>query len=107
FDGDDMVAILAIDLVYDGRKRRGLAGSRWPRKQHYAVLQVRDVADLRRQVEAFDGRNISRNHAHNDRNRAALLEDVHPKTHPARQRIADISRPGLNKAASGIGVTLH
>src|SRR5437667_8342636 len=76
FDGDNVIKLGLVNPINDRGQRGTLAAARRPGHQHDSVFQFNDVAQLLRQVEIFEARRPWRNYAHDDRMRAALLEDI-------------------------------
>ena len=83
FDRDDVVVVRLVDEIDDRGEGRALTASGWSSDEHDAVFDVYYLFQYIGQVEIAEPRRPHRNHAHDDRVRAALLEDVHAKTRVA------------------------
>src|ERR1044072_1644509 len=79
-----MVVVRLVDEIDDRSKGRALAASGWPSNEHDAVFDIYYLFQYIRQVEIGEPRRPHRNHAHDDRVRAAVPEDIHAKTRFAR-----------------------
>ena len=107
FDRDDVVMLAVVDVVDDRGERRGFADAGRTRDEHDAVAQLRDLREVRGQVQAFERRDFRRDHAHHDRICAALLKDVDAKARARRQRVAEVGRAGGRESVRGFGVAVH
>ena len=81
-DGEDVLGARLVDQIDDGGERGRLARAGRAGDQHDAGLQRGDIGERRRQLQLGDGRDRRRDDAHDDRERAALPEDVDAE--PAR-----------------------
>ena len=94
-DGDDVVVVRFVDQIDDRSERRTLATAGWPSDQHDPVFDIYYLFQLFRQIEIAEVRRSHRNHAHDDRVRAALLEDIHAKTSVAGNTERQVGRAGF------------
>src|SRR6185437_10086866 len=84
FDGDDVVVVRLVDQVDDCREGRTLAAAGWSSDEYDAVFDIYYLFQYFGQVEIAEPRRSHRNHAHDDRVRAALFEDIYAKTRVTR-----------------------
>src|SRR5258708_3475899 len=95
FDSDDVVELRLVDQIDDRRQRGTLAATGRPGHQHDPGFQFADLTQLGWQVEIFKPRRPRRDDAHDDRMRAALLENVDPKAAQAGNTEREIGRADL------------
>src|SRR5436190_6640675 len=95
FDRDDVIELRFINQIDNRCQSRTLAAARGAGHQHDTVLNVDYLAQLFRQVEFFETRGTLWDNPHDNRMRAALLEDVYAKTTQPRDAERDISRAEL------------
>ena len=79
-DGEDVHALLAVDLVDDRRERRALAGAGRSRDEHETVRLVRDVGDDRREAELVVREDLEGDGPDGGGDGSALEVDVPAKT---------------------------
>src|SRR5690349_4670825 len=84
FNRDDVVVLCFIDQIDDRGERGTFAAAGRAGNEHDPILQLDDVAQLRRQIEILKSRRPFRNHTHYDRMRSALFEYVDAKTTETR-----------------------
>src|SRR5712691_10251508 len=72
----DVVGLLLVDLVQDGRQRGGFSCADRPGHQHDARAKLRDRRKLRGQTQSGEVGNGVGDDAHHDGAGAALAEDV-------------------------------
>ena len=98
FDGDDVVVVSLVDQIDNRRERGTLAASGWSSDQHDAVFDIYYLFQLFRQIEIAELRRPHRDHAHDDRVCAALLEDIDAETRVARSAERQVGRARLFEA---------
>src|SRR5437660_7055941 len=79
-DRDDVIKLCFVNQIDNRGERRALAAAGWTSDQHDTVLHLDNLAQLLRQTKVFEARRARRNHAHYDRVRSALLENVDTKS---------------------------
>ena len=104
FDGDDVVRVVAVDLVDDGGERGRLARAGRPGDEDDAVLELADVVKLLRQLQRLQRRHPLGDDAQDDRIRAALREDVHAEARLLRDRVREIDRAVGQQGARQLAV---
>ncbi len=102
FNRDDVVVVRFVDQIDDGGQRRTLAAAGWSSDQHNPILDIDDLLQLFRQIEVVELRRTHRDHAHDNRVGAALLEDVHAKTCFTRSTERQVGRTSLLETLSGV-----
>src|SRR5689334_9673759 len=95
FDRNDVVVMRFVDKVDDRRESRALAAAGWASDENDAILDVRNLLQLLGKIEIAELRRTHRNHAHDDRVRAALFEDIDAETRLAGRAERQISRTSL------------
>ena len=90
-DREDVLGARLVDQVDDRGERRRLARSGRAGDEHDAVLQRRDVGERRRQVQLGERRDLRRDDAHDDGERAALAEDVDAEAAALGQRVREVA----------------
>src|SRR6185369_17591141 len=80
FNRDDVVVVRLVDEIDDRSERRTLATSGWSSDEHDPVFDIYYLFQYFRQIEIAEPRRPHWNHAHDDRVRAALPENIHAKT---------------------------
>ena len=76
-DRDDVLAPRPVDVVQHRRERRRLARAGRACDEDEPAVLLGQSADTVRQLEGFEARNLARDHAERERDRAALHESVH------------------------------
>ena len=99
FDGDDVLGAGLVDEVDHRGERRRLARAGRAGHQHDAALERGDLGQGRRQAEILQGRHLGGDHAHHDRERAALAEDVDAKAGAVARDVRQVARPLVAKGA--------
>src|SRR5215213_4477865 len=100
-DRHDVVVVRFVDEVDNGRQRRALATPGWSSDKHDSVLNIYYLFQYVGQIEITELRRPHRNHAHDDRVRAALLEDINAKTSVAGNTERQIRGATLFKTVEG------
>src|SRR5215213_328019 len=77
FDGYDVIVVRLIDQIDNRRQRRALTTSGWSSDEHNTVFYIYYFFQYIGKVEIAKLGRPHGNHAHDDRVRAALLEDIH------------------------------
>src|SRR5262249_34002819 len=80
FNGHDVFMSLGVDLVDDRGERGGLPGSGGAGDQDQPARSLCKIRDRRRQAELLEVENLEGNGAKRRRHRAALHENVGPKS---------------------------
>ncbi len=78
-DGEDVGALLLVDVVDHGRQGRGLAAPRHPGDEHQAPLLGGDLLEHRRQAEGLEGGDLEGDDPQDHREGVALPVDVDAK----------------------------
>src|ERR1039457_1164857 len=89
-DRQDVAGHLLVALLEHGGQRRALAGAGRPDHEDEAALLEHERAEDRRNVEAFQRRDLERDAAEDRGDRAALLEAREAKAADARKADADV-----------------
>jgi hypothetical protein len=89
-DRHDVGAARVVDVVDHRRQRRALAAAGGPGDQHEAALLVGDPREDRRQAEFVDPPDAEGDHAQDDADRPALLEDVAAEAAEARHAVRQV-----------------
>ena len=98
FDRDDVVVVRFVDQIDDRGECRTLTAAGWSSDQHDAVFDIYYLFQLFRQIEIAETRRPHRNHAHDDRVCAALLEDIDAKTRITGNAERQVCRASLFEA---------
>ena len=94
-DRHDVLAARAVDLVEHRRERRRLAGAGRAGDEDEAALLLREPGDAGREMEVVEARDLARDHAERERDRAALPEAVHAEARQARLRVREVEIAAL------------
>ena len=78
-DRHDVIELLFIDQINNRCQRGTLTAACRSGNQDDAVFQLRYFPQLRWQIEIVESRRSLWDHAHDDRMRASLLENIDPK----------------------------
>ena len=92
-DREDVVRLLAVDLVDHRRERRRLAGAGRPGDEDEAARPHRELAQRRRQPELLERPKLLRNVPERGRERIALEVDVHAKAREAGNAVREVELP--------------
>src|ERR1700682_6418074 len=90
FNGEDVVGLLLVHLVEDGRESRRFPGTGWTRHKHDAVAHIHNFLQYRRQIQLLETGAIVRNDAHHNGAASALLEDIYAETPHARDSVGEV-----------------
>jgi len=74
FNGEDMVGLLLIHLVEDGRESGGFPGTCRPRDKHNALPQIHNFLQAFREMQLIESRDFVGNDTHYNGAASALLE---------------------------------
>jgi hypothetical protein len=89
-DRDDMSGARAVDVIDDRRERRRLAGAGGAGHEDDSARLFRELCDHRRQAELVDAADPVRDRARDERDIAALAEDVDPEARDADDLVGDV-----------------
>src|SRR5579862_3903482 len=92
FQRHDVDRLVLVDLVEDGRERGRLAAAGRARKEDKPVLLAADLLEDVRQPEGGERRYLRLQLSHDDREIAALFEDVDAETGALAEGVAAIAR---------------
>src|ERR1043165_5510554 len=103
-DGDDVIRVVAVDLVDERGQRGGLAGAGRPGDEDDAVLELADVVELVRQSELLQRRHALGDDAQDDGVGAALGEDVDAEARLLRDGVREVDRAAREQRARQLPV---
>src|SRR5215467_6023566 len=89
-DGQDVVSLLRIHLVENGRKRGGFSGARRAGDEYNSIPQINDFLQGSRKVQLLESWNCVRDDAHYDGAAPALLEDIYAETRDSREPVGEV-----------------
>src|SRR4029078_11592027 len=94
-DRDDVVVVGFVNQIDNGCKCRTLPAARWSSHKDDAVFQIYYLLQLFGQIEITELRRSHRDHAHDNRVRSTLLENIDAKTRVAGNAERIVSRTGF------------
>ena len=90
FNGQDVVGLLLVHLVEDGRESWRFPGTGWTRHKHDAVAQIHNFLQCLRQIQLLESGDFVGNDTHYNGATSALLEDIYAETRHARDSVGKI-----------------
>ena len=90
FEGDDVTALGAVDVVDEGGERRAFARAGRAGDNHETVRLFRLLNDDGRQSELLGGRDVHRKQAERHRGMAALVVNIAAQAHTAPNRCGKV-----------------
>src|SRR5260370_17059738 len=79
FNGKDMVGLLLVHLVEDGRESGGFPGTCRPCDKHNAVPQIHNFLQAFREMQLIESRDFVVNATHYNAPASPLFENIHSK----------------------------
>ena len=101
-DRDDVITVLAVDVVEDSGQSRRFPTTKRACHQSDPALQIGNFREAGWKVECREVGDVGGDDPHHDGATAALYEHVHPEAGFSRQAIGDIASALLAKGADGL-----
>ncbi len=103
FDGQNMAADFAVDLVDHGREGSGLAGAGLPGDQNHALGLLAQLGHYRRHLEILQGLRFGGDRPEHAAHPGHVPEDVDAKARQILQRVGEIGRVPALEVLPGLG----